>query len=518
MSDLIYAKAFLQQGSSESKLNVYDHLTALIHKILVEQPVNAVDYIEEYSRKVKEEYFQQLDVFQDEYQPPFNLDFATNYSRLLQIPSLREPKAVVEDEENAESPMPNLLENFYYLEQAGVTFPKHELFCLGLSIKAFAETLNDYEKIRYWGKVFGREKNYYILEVKFPAEEYEEGEDEVEMAPEESEEKNETVEPEMETRPDISSIEKTGIFANIKVPPFPKVPESKTVEAYYVCNDPAEPWIRLPDVKPGHITAARNIKVAFTGNLNSEVTTYPPFPGNEMEYLRAQISRISASTQISPLEYYIFDEDEDYEDENERSQIMKNEEYEPLTLTDLVDPSMAFWVHHSQHILQQGRTHWWNPKENAEEDQVSEESEEEDEEEEEEPEVGPPLLTPLSEDTTTEFIAPWSATLSSKLDVDNAFAVIRSNIWPGAIAYCTSGPQQKFENFYVGWGHKYSAHSFTPPPMPPIQFEYALGPEVMEVMDPSTVEEREVWLAKERRRKNYLTTNEFLEIKERKNG
>jgi radial spoke head protein 4A len=68
----------------------------------------------------------------------------------------------------------------------------------------------------------------------------------------------------------------------------------------------------------------------------------------------------------------------------------------------------------------------------------SEESEEE-EEQEEEPEVGPPLLTPLSEDTTTEFINPWSVTLSSKLNGDNAFAVVRSNLWPGASAYCTAG-------------------------------------------------------------------------------
>ena len=42
---------------------------------------------------------------------------------------------------------------------------------------------------------------------------------------------------------------------------------------------------------------------------------YPPFPGNEANYLRAQIARISAGTQISPLNYYTFEEDEDMDEE-----------------------------------------------------------------------------------------------------------------------------------------------------------------------------------------------------------
>lgn len=46
-----------------------------------------------------------------------------------------------------------------------------------------------------------------------------------------------------------------------------------------------------------------------------QVVSYPPFPGNEANYLRAQIARISATTHISPLGYYMFEEEEDEEDE-----------------------------------------------------------------------------------------------------------------------------------------------------------------------------------------------------------
>ena len=43
--------------------------------------------------------------------------------------------------------------------------------------------------------------------------------------------------------------------------------------------------------------------------------SYPPFPGNEANYLRAQIARISATTHISPLGYYMFEEEEEEDDD-----------------------------------------------------------------------------------------------------------------------------------------------------------------------------------------------------------
>ena len=42
-----------------------------------------------------------------------------------------------------------------------------------------------------------------------------------------------------------------------------------------------------------------------------QVITYPPFPGLEVNYLRAQIARISGETQISPLGFYQFSEEEE---------------------------------------------------------------------------------------------------------------------------------------------------------------------------------------------------------------
>ena len=78
-----------------------------------------------------------------------------------------------------------------------------------------------------------------------------------------------------------------------------------------------EKWVKLPNVKPAEIVTARLIRKAFTGRLDAPVVSYPPFPGKEENYLRAQIARITATTHISPQGYYQFEEEEEEPDEAE---------------------------------------------------------------------------------------------------------------------------------------------------------------------------------------------------------
>ena len=51
----------------------------------------------------------------------------------------------------------------------------------------------------------------------------------------------------------------------------------------------------------------------------------------------------------------------------------------------------------------------------------------------------------------------------------------RSNLWPGAFVF---GLDRKFENLYVGWGHKYTVDNYSPTAPPPTQEEYPSGAEV----------------------------------------
>jgi hypothetical protein len=90
-----------------------------------------------------------------------------------------------------------------------------------------------------------------------------------------------------------------------------------------------------------------------------QIVSYPPFPGNESNYLRAQIARVSAGTHISPIGFYQFDEEDDAGDEEEaRDNFVINGEFEPIPIHDLVDSSLANWTHHVQHILPQVTISW----------------------------------------------------------------------------------------------------------------------------------------------------------------
>lgn len=128
-----------------------------------------------------------------------------------------------------------------------------------------------------------------------------------------------------------------------------------------------------------------------------------------------------------------------------------------------------------------------------EDEEIGEELAEEDEEDKKgtkaEPETGPPLLTPLSEDASLETTTPWTArTTFSVMDMYGV-AVIRSNLWPGG--YAMSTQSKAFYNLYVGFGLKYMQHNFSPLPLPPVEQEYSLGPEILEVIDPTGMDEEQ---------------------------
>ncbi|XP_051802912.1 radial spoke head protein 6 homolog A isoform X2 [Acanthochromis polyacanthus] len=375
-------KAFLLKNSTESNLNLYDHLTQLLMKVMTEHPHNAVDVIEDMSRDVKRGLFHDMQ------------------STLRDLPQTTAAELLAEQQ------------------------------C----------------------SLFSR--------------------------PEDAAQEEELMDPLPESTykpPPVVPKEIIGTGVNKFV--------------YYVCNEPGLPWVKLPSVSPAQIVVARQIRKFFTGRLDTPIVSYPPFPGNEANYLRAQIARISAGTQVSPQGFYQAGEEEgDEEDETPRDSYEVNPDFEGIPVTEMVE-SLSFWVHHVQHILQQGRCTWVNltvkPGEESYEEGESDEKEEEPDEPE--PEVGPPLLTPLSQDAEMFNSPPWSSKLSSALTSQHAVAVLRSNLWPGAYAYATG---KKFENIYIGWGVKYAGEGYIPsvPPLP--QKEYPSGADITETLDPTLEEEQ----------------------------
>uniref|UniRef100_A0A3B5AF77 Radial spoke head protein 6 homolog A-like n=1 Tax=Stegastes partitus TaxID=144197 RepID=A0A3B5AF77_9TELE len=380
----------------------------------------------------------------------------------------------------AETPLPNVSEIGFYLEQAGVGLGREEMQRIFLALKRLVET-QALPRCRLWGKILGTGSNYIVAEA-----EYREGEEDEEQitdeAPEEEGREAETQDSEMDPPP--QSTYKPPLMV-----PQEAIGTGANKFVYYVCNEPGLPWVKLPSVSPAQITVARQIRKFFTGRLDTPVVSYPPFPGNEANYLRAQIARISAGTQVSPLGFYQAREEEgDEEDEAPQDSYEVNPDFEGIPVTEMAE-SLSFWVHHVQHILQQGRCTWVNlavkPEEESYEEGEADEKEEEPDEPE--PEVGPPLLTPLSEDAEMFGTPPWSSRLSSTLTPQHAVAVLRSNLWPGAFAYACG---KKFENIYVGWGMKYAGEGYSPPVPPLPQKEYLSGANVTETLDPSLEEEQ----------------------------
>ena len=60
---------------------------------------------------------------------------------------------------------------------------------------------------------------------------------------------------------------------------------------YFVAPSAASEFVVLEDVTPEQVVAAPGICKFLTGDLSAPVYCYPPFPGSEAGYLRAQIAR-----------------------------------------------------------------------------------------------------------------------------------------------------------------------------------------------------------------------------------
>ncbi|XP_063289386.1 radial spoke head protein 6 homolog A [Pelobates fuscus] len=483
------AKAYLLQAD-KSGLSLYEHLSALLSRILSERPPNALESLAELSSELQ---WARLNRGPDALRTP--REELQSYSK-AEIQRALFTGGSGEGEENEEgemmeSPLPNLLELAHLVQQGGLNLGRDETVRISVALKRLVDA-HPLERCRFWGKILGTHGSYLVAEVQFR-----EGEDEEAVEGGEEEDKVLEEEEEEEDAEEAEDLPPKSTYH-----PPPEIPREEygtgaNKYIYFVCSEAGAEWVRLPPVTPAQIIAARKIKRLFTGILDAPVVTYPPFLGTEANLLRAQIARISAGTHVSPLGYYQFSEEEGEEEEESgaKDTCEENPEFEGVPVSELAD-NLSNWAHHVQHILPQGRCVWVNTSAKSEEQEEEEEGEEEEKEDEEEamPEVGPPLLTPLSEDAEIGHTAPWTVSISSHLIPQYALAVLRSNLWPGAYTIASA---KKFENIYIGWGTKYSPEGYSPPAPPIPQAEYPSGPEISETADPTVEEEQALKAAQE---------------------
>jgi len=475
------AKAALLQSGT------YDILAKGIRKILDQRPANAADMLGQIFDKVKlescsgDENLTDLQIVTDK---SVESEVAEIQKSLYEATGHAEGDINEEEEESQITVLPDMNELLFFFEQGGVGLSREEWVRVYFALKKLTEQAQ-LASCRFWGKMLGLQKNYYIAEVQLlDSEEDEESTHSDESPADESIEEGEDDDDDEEKLPKSS------------YKPQPKIPNESTGSAgtnkhvYFVCNEPGEAWSRLPSVTAAQVQTSRQITKFFTGDLSAPVDSFPKFPGNEANFLRAQISRISAGTIIAPMTYYQFDEEEEVEEEElAQTEFIENPDFEGVPVRDLADPSLQAWVHARLPILNQGRCIWFNPKQRNEEDEeVDDEDEDADNEDsgEVEQEIGPPLLTQLSEDIEITGLPAWSTHLSSGImHIQHAICIIKSNLWPGAVAFSNG---RRFENCYIGYGNKYNTDNYSPPMCFGFEGEYT-EPEILEVADPTVEEE-----------------------------
>lgn len=464
------AIALLQQ-SDPSGSTLYDHITRLLLKIAKDKPENALDNLEAISVGVKkaslppniykelpekyrlpENKTQRLGAIENTLKLFRKIPYLSTNSKASFLEELSAYAAAMEDDEIEDenkpkmptlpgANVPNIMGHQRLLEWAGVGLPVEEMYRIKLSVENLARE-NDYQSIRFFGKILGIQKNYYVCEAK------------------------------------LKNYPKT-----LKVHPLTKAePSGQGLNEYIylVTNSPEVTWTQLPDIIPEQILTARQMRRFLTGDLKAPVLGYPRFPFPEASLLRCQIARISAATVVSPKGFYTMEAvepEEGAEDEDEIEVMVEDAEFEAQGPEEMINAES--WCHHRSHILKQGRAGPWAPPEGEEEEEPENEEEEE---EEEEPEEAIPLLNGLEGDVLP--VAPGAEEddddenpLKEKLWLfknvpeggTNQVSVAQNLFWPGAYAVAQG---KVFTNVYIGWGNKYSPDPYAPPPPPVVLGEF----------------------------------------------
>lgn len=415
MTSVAELRQILKEDNSGK--NLYGHLTETLMKLLLDRPANAYDNFELISADIKANPLNP-DPEKGRAVPPSADEIAkqSNWTKkcagLLTVPA--------EPAESQGVKFPDLMDEAYLFEWAGISLGKGDIYRLYLAIKKLSETLvGDVERLRFFGRISTRTNPYYIVE-------------------------------------GISPEEEEGI---VETNQEGKAGANKY--SYWVTQSvESGVWVKLPNVTMEQVVSARQFKRFLTGNLEANVPSYPPFAGKEKNFLRAQIARISGETLISPDGYFELDESE--------PPVAKLVEAEALaafskTSSELKDPEA--WKHHEVELNKIGRV-------TAMPEQLGEDGEPI---EPEEPiEVTPPLNAIVPEAWTFRMCPGGSGV------ADGSAVVVRSLKWPGAVAIAAG---KRFVNIYFGNGIEYVANTYTPPLPRPIQTEWKASEDDMQLVE-----------------------------------
>lgn len=414
--------------------SVFGHVSEILLKLVDERPINPVDVFEEVSAAVKQAQYSTTDApLRASYEENPSVAWAKSTGEQLLMKGPGEEASSA----GGDCAIENLSADMEMIRAAGVGIGTHEATSIAVGLRKLAQQA-PIKTARFWGKISGTTRDYLIAECTYTDPSAHEPE-----AP--------------ETAP---------------VPPLEPIGTGLNSFVYYVVGYAQgdvfghytyDTWIKLPPIRPDHIMAARQIKKMFTGNLEAPVRSYPPFPGNEAEYLAAQITRISRGATMTIEGLWAVSEDEET-----GATVIKQKEQggeDPFEVKKsgaegLTNPEgwKALWVHHPLYpavLSKMGRTSWPVPvladgEEEPPEDENKEEAE--------------PLNKPLDEEVGVGAMDPFSMRLTTPVLGDFSPAVLSSTRWLGAH---TIALEAHVVNVYCGDGLKYGGSGAFQVVMPP---------------------------------------------------
>ena len=483
--DFNYLRRELDNIRSPSGESLYEHIKRVFEHLILHNPDRALERFEEISYMIKKkmdvgEFLKMEDV--RDYKP-VAAQAAAYTGRMQPHFAQGEP----DDDGNIPQPEPlatqvqDLMQAAKVFQWAGISFGEQETYRLQKSIKKLAEK-KPHKSIRFFGKIYGTQRDYYVVEAAGEVAEDDGDGDNDPPAGDGGADGDGEPDPKLEARG-------TGV----------------NELSYYVAGDSLSDWKRLPDLSYKDLIQARRTNVLFTGDLEREIFTNPFFFGKEKHFLRAQLSRMSHSTSLQPAGVSKLEEDEAAE---RGFNVVPNEgeEDKPFvmpTTREMSDPGM--WVYAKPNILVTGRVAHLPPEEPANLPEGEEFDAEEAKRQQEAADPYERLLKEITEDapigTGQKFKQPsWSVRLCGDATEymhenpaittvqSNAVVVVRSLVWPGSYTFFVNG---KVSQVYLGYGRKFSHEQKPFPVNPPAVMadpeEYEDGPEPTPLEAPPVV-------------------------------
>ncbi|MCQ2818742.1 MAG: hypothetical protein MJ252_15860 [archaeon] len=399
-------------GVEPKVYTLQQHMREILKEICVLHREDGYDKFEQISKFVREKNTKlNFQFVKEEHKVPKCFELTEEEEKVMTEYALKRPK----EAQLVENYMEDVLQQAKLLEWGGVSFGDEEWFKIRMAMKKILVN-NDCEYLRFFGKIYGIKSDYYIIQ---------------------------------------------GILKNYPIKATNPYVESKGNEGinrytFWVSNSILEAWYELPDITHEQLVTSRQFKYIFTGDLNSKVSSFRPFPGREMHLLKCQIVRILYSSCIVPKEY--LKSDEKYTETLEGKVFIPNEEYVPaVNFEEMKSVEEGAWVHEHAYIMPSGKI---IPTSEQEQEGAVERMKS----------IGEDEGYKVKGEAEGEEIDlkywkvriagdPMMHNREGKDPISHAVVLIRNTRWPGTLCAWKAG---QFANIYIGFGYKAIGSPYNP--------------------------------------------------------